>query len=102
MSEHGTGTMVVHAGLRSVGVEARRRARLGELVRAVERKAATGGVTPDDAWRYRMARLAQSLLDSPGRLPYVPAVADEILATREALAVERLIGPEVPGQAVAQ
>jgi hypothetical protein len=101
MSEHGTGTMVVHAGLTSVALAARRRARLGELVRAVERKVAEGGVTADDAWRYRMARLAQCLLDSPGRLPYVPAVADEILATRDALEVRRIIGPEMPGPAVA-
>ena len=93
---------VFDAALITAGEAARRRARLGDLVRAVERKASEGRATPDDARRYRMARLAESLLGSPGRLPHVPTAVDKILATRQALAVELIVGPEVPGPAVAQ
>jgi hypothetical protein len=95
--------MVFDAALASARVIARRRAELAEVVRVVEQRAAEGRATADDARRYRLALLSQSLLDSPGRLPYVPAAAERILATRRALAVERIVvGPEVSGQPVVQ
>jgi hypothetical protein len=110
MSDHRLGidlhvsasTAVFDTALPTASVAARQRVRLAELVRVVEQKAVDGQATADDARRYRMARLAQSLLRSPGRLPHVPRAVDRILATRQALAVELIVGPEVPGPAVAQ
>ena len=83
---------VFDAALAAACATARRQARLGELMRCVERKAAEGRATADDARRYRMALVARSLLSSPGRLPHVPSAMDAILATRHALEAERIFG----------
>lgn len=107
MSDHATGDQRADTALMTTAIAAGARATrdrwvLHRTLKEIEHRSAVGHEVEADARRYRMARLAMSFHGSPGRLPYLPATIDRILATREALTVELMVGPEVTGPAVTQ
>jgi hypothetical protein len=106
MSERAAGDQPADTLMTTAIAAAARAARdrwvLHRTLKEIERRSASGDEVEADARRYRMARLAMSFHGSPGQLPHLPAIVDRILATREALTVEFMVGPEVTGPAVTQ
>jgi hypothetical protein len=93
---------VTTSGPAAAAASAATRCRLVRVIKEIERRARADEATDDDARRYRLAWAALSFHGSPARVPHLPAIADEILSTKEALTVEFMVSPEAAGPAVAQ